>query len=34
MHHMTMLGKDLAYGARALRKSPVFLISAALTIAL
>jgi putative ABC transport system permease protein len=29
-----MLGKDLGYAARALRKSPVFLITATLTIAL
>ena len=29
-----MLGKDLGYAARALRKSPVFLITATVTIAL
>src|SRR5437016_5394002 len=34
VHDVAMLGKDIAYGARALRKSPVFLVTAVVTIAL
>lgn len=34
VHHVNMLGRDLTYAARVLRKSPVFLLTAVVTIAL